>query len=154
MSIQLNQINLQNEFNEFIDIDTSNQQIASNSIIKIVTIVKDQLTQPFDQNKIYLQVMLLLSEIIKEVENISNIHKSLSGKDKKQIAIYLGFTILKELYSNNSEIFQSYVKIYKDNVEPFLEVMLSVSKVVNVSINNNNKTLFEFLCPCISNSTK
>jgi hypothetical protein len=154
MSIQLNQINLQNEFNEFIDIDTSNQQIASNSIIKIVTIVKDQLTQPFDQNKIYLQVMLLLSEIIKEVENISNIHKSLSGKDKKQIAIYLGFTILKELYSNNSEIFQSYVKIYKDNVEPFLEVMLSVSKVVNVSINNNNKTLFDFLCPCISNSTK
>lgn len=140
------------EINEFFDIDTSNQEIAKISIVNIINIVKEQFNTQFDSSKIYIQVMVLLSEIIKEVERLSSVNKQLSGKDKKQIAINLGYLALKEFYANTPDIFKSYMNVYKENVEPFLELMLGVSKVVNVNLNTNKKSLLELLCPCLLSS--
>jgi hypothetical protein len=125
---------LQEEIKEFIDIDNSNQEIAKNSLVKIVSLLSKQFTNDnFNTSTGYIKIVLLITEIVKEVEQLSIIHKHLSSIDKKQIAIHLGYLVLLEIYKSNPTLLKSYFNIYKEHVEPTLEMMISVSKVVNIS---------------------
>ena len=142
---------LQEEIKELIDIDTSNQEIAKNSVVKIVTIVSNEFKDNFDSSTSYIKIILLISEIIKEVESLSSIYKTLTSIDKKQIAIHLGYLVLLEIYKSkpiqeNNDL-QSYIKIYKEHVGPALEMMINLSKVVNVTNPQLGKKINSF-CPC------
>ena len=138
---------LQEQFNEFIDIDTSNQEIAKNSVIKVVSLISHNFTNDFDNSTSYIKIVILVTEIIKEVENISTIYHTLSGNDKKQIAIHLGYLVLLDIYKSNPDIFQSYIKIYKEQVGPMLEMMIGLSKVVNIT-NPQLEKKINNCCPC------
>jgi hypothetical protein len=139
------------EINEFIDIDTSNQEIAKNSVIKIVTTISNQFNADFNNTTALIKILHLITEIIKEVETLSTINKQLSSSDKKQIAINLGYLVLIEIYKSkpiqkNQEL-QSYIKIYKEQVEPMLEMMIGISKVVNITHPQITKKINN-CCPC------
>jgi hypothetical protein len=138
---------LQEQFNEFIDIDTSNQEIAKNSVIKVVSLISHNFTNDFDSSTGYIKIIILITEIIKEVENLSTIYHKLSGNDKKQIAIHLGYLVLLDIYKSNPDIFQSYIKIYKEQVGPMLEMMIGLSKVVNIT-NPQLEKKINNCCPC------
>ena len=132
---------IQEQINEFIDIDTSNQEIAKNGVVKIVNILSNEFKDDFDISIGYIKIIRLVTEIVKEVETISTIYRTLSSIDKKQIAVHLGYLVLAEIYKSKPELFNSYIKLYKDNVEPALEMMISVSKVVNVTNPELNKKI-------------
>jgi hypothetical protein len=138
---------IQEQINEFIDIDTSNQEIAKNSVVKIVNILSNEFKDDFDISIGYIKIIRLVTEIVKEVETISTIYRTLSSIDKKQIAVHLGYLVLAEIYKSKPELFNSYIKLYKDNVEPALEMMISVSKVVNVTNPELNKKI-DNCCIC------
>jgi hypothetical protein len=138
---------LQEQFNEFIDIDTSNQEIAKNSVIKVVSLISHNFTNDFDSSTGYIKIIILITEIIKEVENLSTIYHKLSGNDKKQIAIHLGYLVLLDIYKSNPDIFKSYITIYKEQVGPMLEMMIGLSKVVNIT-NPQLEKKINNCCPC------
>jgi len=138
---------IQEQINEFIDIDTSNQEIAKNSVVKIVNILSNEFKDDFDISIGYIKIIRLVTEIVKEVETISTIYRTLSSIDKKQIAVHLGYLVLAEIYKSKPELFNSYIKLYKDNVEPALEMMITVSKVVNVTNPELNKKI-DNCCIC------
>jgi len=138
---------IQEQINEFIDIDTSNQEIAKNSVVKIVNILSNEFKDDFDISIGYIKIIRLVTEIVKEVETISTIYRTLSSIDKKQIAVHLGYLVLAEIYKSKPELFNSYIKLYKDNVEPALEMMISVSRVVNVTNPELNKKI-DNCCIC------
>jgi hypothetical protein len=129
------------------DIDTSNQEIAKNSVVKIVNILSNEFKDDFDISIGYIKIIRLVTEIVKEVETISTIYRTLSSIDKKQIAVHLGYLVLAEIYKSKPELFNSYIKLYKDNVEPALEMMITVSKVVNVTNPELNKKI-DNCCIC------
>jgi len=143
------QFNLTSFFD--IDIDTSNQEIAKNSVIKIVTLLSNQFKDDFNISTGYINIILLITEVIKEVEQISTIYSKLNSVDKKQIAIHLGYLVLLEIYKSKSiqdnSTLQSYIKIYKEQVGPTLEMMIGLSKVVNVT-NPQIKKRINNCCPC------
>jgi|LakMenE01Jun11ns_1017448.scaffolds.fasta_scaffold9731825_2 hypothetical protein len=124
-----------------IDIDTSNQEIAINSVVKIVKILSNEFNDDFDISIGYIKIIRLITEVVKEVESVSTIYHKLSSIDKKQIAVHLGYLVLAEIYKSKPELFNSYIKLYKENVEPTLEMIINVSKVVNITNPELNKKI-------------
>jgi len=121
------------ELTKFIEIDSSNQEIASKSVIKIVELLSKEFKDEFNEKEAAIKLLLLTTEIIKEVEILSEVNKKLNSNDKKKIAIYLGYLVLKELYKSNNDLFKSYIEIYEKNIEPWIEMLITVSKVVNAT---------------------
>jgi len=137
------------ELTKFIEVDTSNQEIASKSVIKIVSLLSNEFKDNFNEKEAAIKLLLLTTEIIKEVEILSNINKNLTSNDKKKIAIYLGYLTLKELYKSNTDLFKSYIEIYEKNIEPWIEMLITVSKVVNVTNPELSNKIKSKCCICL-----
>jgi len=76
-----------------------------------------------------MKITLMIGKTIKEIENVKINEKTPTGKDKKAVAIELGRILIKEMVPNNEIL-----AMYDLMAEPTLEIMIEVSKVVNVEI--------------------
>jgi hypothetical protein len=121
MSIELNEIKL----------SENNLNLAKSSIDKLLLIVSGDFKNEFDPNKVYLQVIILVSEVVKEVERLSTSNKLLLGKDKKDLAIYIGATVLSEIFDTDKDRLDSYMKIYNEYACNYLETVIGVAKTLN-----------------------
>lgn len=93
--------------------------------------IKSFITDPSLNNTI--KITKTISQLIKQLEGVKVDGKSLSGVDKKAVAIQLGRILIKEVTPDDkgeAEI----LMIYDLVAEPTLEAMIDVSKVVNVAV--------------------
>ena len=93
--------------------------------------IKSFITDPSLNNTI--KITKTISQLIKQLEGVKVDGKSLSGADKKAVAIQLGRILIKEVTPDDkgeAEI----LMIYDLVAEPTLEAMIDVSKVVNVAV--------------------
>ena len=93
--------------------------------------IKSFITDPSLNNTV--KITKTISQLIKQLEGVKVDGKSLSGADKKAIAIQLGRILIKEVTPDDkgeAEI----LMIYDLVAEPTLEAMIDVSKVVNVAV--------------------
>lgn len=93
--------------------------------------IKSFITDPSLNNTI--KITKTISQLIKQLEGVKVDGKSLSGVDKKAVAIQLGRILIKEVTPDDkgeAEI----LMVYDLVAEPTLEAMIDVSKVVNVAV--------------------
>ena len=76
-----------------------------------------------------MKITLMIGKTIQEIENVKINEKPTTGKDKKAVAIELCRILIKEMVPNNEILV-----MYDLMAEPTLEIMIEVSKVVNVEI--------------------
>lgn len=140
MSIEISEIKL----------SENNLNLAKSSIDKLLLIVSGDFNNEFNPNKVYLQIIILVSEVVKEVERISVSHKSLLGKDKRDLAIYIGATVLSEIFDTDRDRLNTYMKIYNEYACNYLETVIGVAKTLNEEKNKivqSSKNLLS-LFPC------
>ena len=93
--------------------------------------IKSFITDPSLNSTI--KITKTISQLIKQLEGVKVDGKSLSGVDKKAVAIQLGRILIKEVTPDDkgeAEI----LMVYDLVAEPTLEAMIDVSKVVNVAV--------------------
>ena len=93
--------------------------------------IKSFITDPSLNNTV--KITKTISQLIKQLEGVKVDGKSLSGVDKKAVAIQLGRILIKEVTPDDkgeAEI----LMVYDLVAEPILETMIDVSKVVNVAV--------------------
>jgi hypothetical protein len=140
MSIKLNDIKL----------SETNLNLAKASVDKLIIIVSGEFKNEFDPNKVFLQIIILVSEVVKEVERLSNSNKNLTGKDKKDLAIFIGATVLSEIFDTDRDKLDSYIKVYNEYASNYLETVIGVAKTLNEEKNKivqSTKSLVSSL-PC------
>jgi hypothetical protein len=140
MSIELNDIKL----------SETNLNLAKGSVDKLIIIVSGEFKNEFDPNKVFLQIIILVSEVVKEVERLSNSNKNLTGKDKKDLAIFIGATVLSKLFDTDRDKLDSYIKVYNEYASNYLETVIGVAKTLNEEKNKivqSTKSLVSLL-PC------
>jgi len=140
MSIELNDIKL----------SETNLNLAKASVDKLIIIVSGEFKNEFDPNKVFLQIIILVSEVVKEVERLSNSNKNLTGKDKKDLAIFIGATVLSKLFDTDRDKLDSYIKVYNEYASNYLETVIGVAKTLNEEKNKivqSTKSLVSSL-PC------
>ena len=76
-----------------------------------------------------MKITLMIGKTIQEIENVKINEKPTTGKDKKAVAIELCRILIKEMVPNNEIL-----AMYDLMAESTLEIMIEVSKVVNVEI--------------------
>ena len=76
-----------------------------------------------------MKITLMIGKTIQEIENVKINEKPTTGKDKKAVAIELCRILIKEMVPNNEILV-----MYDLMAESTLEIMIEVSKVVNVEI--------------------
>lgn len=76
-----------------------------------------------------MKITLMIGKTIQQIENVKINEKTPTGKDKKAVAIQLGRILIKEMVPNNEILV-----MYDLMADSTLEVMIDVSKVVNVEI--------------------
>jgi len=82
-----------------------------------------------DMNDI-MKITLIISKIVKQIENVKIYKKYPTGIDKKAITIELGRIFIKDMIPDSD----SKIAIYDVIAEPMLETMIDVSLNVNVSV--------------------
>lgn len=93
-----------------------------------------------------VKITMTIGQLIKQLENVKIDGKVPTGSDKKLVAIELGRNLIKDIAPDDKEIFIIYDLI----AEPTLEVMIDVSKVVNVEV----KEIITKCCPRFSDIFK
>ena len=89
-----------------------------------------------------VKITKTISQLIKQLEGVKVNGKSLSGADKKAVAIQLGRILIKEVTpADKGEI----LMIYDLVAEQTLEAIIDVSKVVNVAV----KKIATKCCPSL-----
>jgi hypothetical protein len=121
MSIELNDIKL----------SETNLNLAKASIDKLILIVSGEFKNEFDPNKVFLQIIILVSEVVKEVERLSTSNKNLVGKDKKDLAIFIGATVLSQIFDTDRDRLDTYIKVYNEYASNYLETLVGVAKTLN-----------------------
>jgi hypothetical protein len=82
-----------------------------------------------DMNDI-MKITLIISKIVKQIENVKIYKKYPTGIDKKAITIELGRIFIKDMIPDSD----SKIAIYDVIAEPMLETMIDVSNNVNISV--------------------
>ena len=82
-----------------------------------------------DMNDI-VKITLMISKIVKQIENVKIYKKYPTGMDKKAITIELGRIFIKDMIPDSNSI----MMVYDVIAEPTLETMIDVSNNVNVSV--------------------
>jgi len=93
--------------------------------------IKSFITDPSLNNTV--KITKTISQLIKQLEGVKVDGKSLSGVDKKAVAIQLGRILIKEVTPDDKGEVEI-LMIYDLVAEPTLEAMIDVSKVVNVAV--------------------
>lgn len=78
-----------------------------------------------------IKITKVISQVIKQLENTKIEGKTVTGADKKVVAIQLGRILIKEVTPDDKE---EILIVYDLVAEPTLEAMIEVSKVVNVAV--------------------
>jgi len=78
-----------------------------------------------------IKITKVISQVIKQLENTKIEGKTVTGADKKAVAIQLGRILIKEVTPDDKE---EILIVYDLVAEPTLEAMIEVSKVVNVAV--------------------
>ena len=86
-----------------------------------------------------IKITMIISQIIKQIENIKIDKKYPTGIDKKAITIELGRIFIKDMIPDST----SEIILYDLVAEPTLETIIDVSKVVNISANKCCPSIFK-----------
>jgi hypothetical protein len=95
-----------------------------------------------------LKIMNLMGMVIKLVESISITGKKIEGVDKKQIALELGKKLISDIIQDNN-VKETLLSVYNLCGESSLEIIIDVSRHVNVNVKEVASSCISELLKCL-----
>jgi len=115
-------------------------------ISKIYKISKNTVKEVVETPEIAdaLIVTIAIGNLVKLIETVNINNKPLSGKNKKEIVLYIGKLLLKDLLPE-SDNKANIIALYDVLAEPTLEKLIDVSKNIKVIVENKVEDVVENL---------